>query len=253
MIPSDHQILLQLRLDIEATEIKPEAAAERALAVSNRDIKRLAMENLELDLQIPQAQALATRSGRRRHAVPRTRPFLPAPRRPLHIQRHPRPSDSGSEPPTALTRQHSGFLVRALMEQIQIMQQLADDQAGKQAGIRCLEAEARAVALAADTRVAQLEARIQPFFQIFPSLPIPKVTSSTNYSKRHLCSSFQKSTASNRDLVSFGFRKFFHCRANAGLIEYDTVLGLLLKLSGAPSAASRFSNIDYLWCWRMLA
>ena len=73
------------------------------------------------------------------------------------------------------------------MEQIQIMQQLADDrqqQADERADICRLEAEAaRAEAhrrddrQATDTRVAQLEARLQTLSQILPASQTPKATS----------------------------------------------------------------------------
>ena len=105
ILPSDRQILLQLRLDTETTELMlKKAMAEKALAVTNRDIKLVTMETLELDLQIPKPRRVLLDPD----AVPYTqaRPFLPAPRRPSHLQRHPRPSAPAH--PTALVDSLSG-------------------------------------------------------------------------------------------------------------------------------------------------
>ena len=139
ILPSDRQTLLQLRLDTETTELMlKKAMAEKALAVTNRDIKLVTMETLELDLQISQAQARTPRSGRSSlHSgspvlAGATSPLAPSATSPTL---RPRSPDSTG-----------GFSVRALMEQ---MQQLADDrrqQADERADIRRLEAESRAEA-----------------------------------------------------------------------------------------------------------
>lgn len=96
------------------------------------------------------------------------------------------------------------------MEQIQIMQQLADDrqqQADERADICRLEAEAaRAEAhrrddrQATDTRVAQLEARLQTLSQILPASQTLQVSVQTNASKQYQY--FWERMASNCNLGS---------------------------------------------------
>ena len=232
----DRQLLLQLRLDTEAAELTlKKTLAEKALAIANRDLKQLTLETLELDRKISQAHSRNSQSDRNSpHSSVRGGSTSPPGG---HLVASPQLRPHSPAGPGDLS-------VRFLLEQMQIIQQQAEDrrqQAEERADIRRLEADTQAEAhrradrMAADTRVEQLEARLQALSHIRPTTPPPKVA--TGFRSNKCFEHVQPFSGEPGQRLRTWFQGFQKAASISGLNEHDTILELRLKLSGAASAA----------------